>query len=218
VLELTSRLARLFWEALDRVDYAVTYVKCWAVDLIYGPEPPTSADKQREAEHARLKEAFPAIGLNGTVTADGELPATAETGAIGAARVSDPTPPRAGAAVDRHVGWCPAFDVTGLPHVSVSASRSHTPSLSIQQKIKRKQSKPRTQRDMMREILDQVGHNEQAACALYVQAEQAGRVMRLRNASGMSPSQYAAALWRDAHRSDRPWIIEYCRKRGIKVR
>jgi hypothetical protein len=47
---LTCRLARLFWEALDRVDYAVTDVKCWAVDRIYGPEPPTPADKQREAE------------------------------------------------------------------------------------------------------------------------------------------------------------------------
>ena len=32
VLELTSRLARLFWEALDRADYAVTLVRCWAVD------------------------------------------------------------------------------------------------------------------------------------------------------------------------------------------
>jgi hypothetical protein len=38
VLELTSRRARLFWEMLDRADYAVTYVKCWAVDLIYGSE------------------------------------------------------------------------------------------------------------------------------------------------------------------------------------
>jgi len=48
--ELTSRLARLFWEVLDRADYGVTHVKCWAVDRVYGLEPPTPADKQREAE------------------------------------------------------------------------------------------------------------------------------------------------------------------------
>jgi hypothetical protein len=67
VLELTSRGARLFWEMLDRADYAVTYVKCWAVDLIYGPEPPTPADRQRKAEHERLREAFPIIGLAGAI-------------------------------------------------------------------------------------------------------------------------------------------------------
>jgi hypothetical protein len=72
VLELTSRLARLFWEALDRVNYAVTLARCWAVDRIYGPEPPTPADKQREAEHKKLGEAFPMIGLNGTIAAEDE--------------------------------------------------------------------------------------------------------------------------------------------------
>jgi hypothetical protein len=67
VLELTSRLARLFWEALDRADYAVTLVRCWAVDHVYGPEPLTAADKQREAEHGRLRQAFPMIGLDGPI-------------------------------------------------------------------------------------------------------------------------------------------------------
>jgi hypothetical protein len=101
VLELTSRLARLFWEALDRADYAVTLVRCWAVDHVYGPEPLTAADKQREAEHERLREAFPAIGRNGTVAADGELQARAETGAIAAAQVSDANERRREASADR---------------------------------------------------------------------------------------------------------------------
>jgi hypothetical protein len=48
-LKLTSRLARLFWEALDRADYAVALARCWAVDRIYGPEPLIPADLKREA-------------------------------------------------------------------------------------------------------------------------------------------------------------------------
>jgi hypothetical protein len=67
-----NHLARLFWEALDRVDYAVTLARCWAVDLIYGPEPPTLADKQREADYERLRKAFPFINLDGTIAVDEE--------------------------------------------------------------------------------------------------------------------------------------------------
>jgi hypothetical protein len=79
------------------------------------------------------------------------------------------------------------------------------------------QRKPVTQRAMMRQILVELGHNERAACAAYVQAEHDGRVMRLRNESGMSPEEYAAALWRDGHRPDRPWIIDHCRKHRINI-
>jgi hypothetical protein len=78
VLELISRLALLFWEALDRVDYAVTLARCWAVDLIYGPEPPTLADRQREADYERLRTAFPEINFDRTITVDGERRAQAE--------------------------------------------------------------------------------------------------------------------------------------------
>ena len=91
---MTSRLIRLFWEAADRVDYAVTLARCWAVDRVWGPEPPTPADKQREAEHERLREAFPMIGLDGMIAVDGELPTNVEPGAAGAAQVSNPTEPR----------------------------------------------------------------------------------------------------------------------------
>jgi len=67
-----SRLARLFWEALDRVDYAVMLARCWALDLIYGPEPTTPADRQREAGHERLREAFPDVDFDETVAPEEE--------------------------------------------------------------------------------------------------------------------------------------------------
>jgi hypothetical protein len=101
VLELTSRLARLVWKALDRVDYALTLARCWVVDRIYGLEPPTPADIQREAEHERLREAFPTIGLDGTIAVDGK--AQVEPGAVGFAQVSDPTEPKPGMPADRLV-------------------------------------------------------------------------------------------------------------------
>ena len=63
MLELISRLGRLFWGALDRVDYAVTVVRCRIVDFIVGPEPPTPADEQREVEHKRLRNAFLSMGI-----------------------------------------------------------------------------------------------------------------------------------------------------------
>ena len=85
---MTGRLARLFWEALDGIDYAVTLARCWVVDLLYGPEPPTIADKQREAEHERLREASPVIDLEGTIPVDGNPHVEAE--AMRSAQISDP--------------------------------------------------------------------------------------------------------------------------------
>jgi hypothetical protein len=73
-----------------------------AVDRIYGPEPPTSADKQREAEHEELREAFPVIGLDGTIAVDDELRTLVEAGAIG--QVSDPTETRLEVPADRPTG------------------------------------------------------------------------------------------------------------------
>jgi hypothetical protein len=45
---MSSRLARLFWEALDRAAYAVTDARLWLFELIHGPEPSTPADEKRE--------------------------------------------------------------------------------------------------------------------------------------------------------------------------
>ena len=69
---MISLLARLSWIALDRVDYAVVRARCWAVDLIYGPEPPALANRQREAEHERLRTAFLFIDLDGSIAVGGE--------------------------------------------------------------------------------------------------------------------------------------------------
>jgi hypothetical protein len=91
---LISCVTRLFWEAVDRVDYAVTLARCWAVDRIYGPEPPSPADLKREAEHDELREAFPMIDLAGMIEVDREPRTHMESGAIGAAQVSNPTGPR----------------------------------------------------------------------------------------------------------------------------
>lgn len=78
-------------------------------------------------------------------------------------------------------------------------------------------SRPPTQRDMIRRLLDEYGHNESAVCTAYVRAELGGLVERKRNDSGHTPDEYAAALWRDGHRNDRPWIIDYCRQHRIKT-
>ena len=41
-------LARLFWRAVDALDYWLTQVALWAVDVASGPEPETEADRQRQ--------------------------------------------------------------------------------------------------------------------------------------------------------------------------
>jgi hypothetical protein len=101
VLDLISCVTRLFWEAVDRVDYALRLARCWVVDLICGPEPPTPADTQREAEHERLREAFPMIGLDGTIAVDDKLRTHVEAGVVGAGEVSDPTETRPEVPADR---------------------------------------------------------------------------------------------------------------------
>jgi hypothetical protein len=94
VLELITRLARVFWEALDRVDYAAALVRCWAVDVIYGPEPPTPADLKREAEHKKLGQAFPTIALDGTIAVHRSRRRHLGAKSIAPAQVSNPTEPR----------------------------------------------------------------------------------------------------------------------------
>ena len=51
-------LARLFWRALDRLDYWLTQARLWAVDAVYGPEPETAADRWRASDRERLLRAF----------------------------------------------------------------------------------------------------------------------------------------------------------------
>jgi hypothetical protein len=56
-------LARLFWRAVDAVDYSLTQVRLGIVDAVCGPEPRNPADEKREADRERLRKAFPKIGI-----------------------------------------------------------------------------------------------------------------------------------------------------------
>jgi hypothetical protein len=87
------------------------------------------------------------------------------------------------------------------------------------------QGKPIRQRDMVRQLLTACGYNEVAVCSGYAKAERDGVVLRRGNTRNRSPQEYAAVLWRDGHRAhsddgrqrNGPWIIEYCKKHGIKI-
>jgi hypothetical protein len=57
-------LPRFLSWAIDGIGYAVTSVRLAILDWISGPEPPTPADRQREAERERLQRALPAIDLD----------------------------------------------------------------------------------------------------------------------------------------------------------
>ena len=53
-------LLRLYWEALDRLAYAMTDARLWLFELMHGPEAATRADEARETDRAPL-EVLPAI-------------------------------------------------------------------------------------------------------------------------------------------------------------
>jgi hypothetical protein len=64
---MINHVTRLFWKALDRIDYALMYARLWLFDLIHGSEPPTLADEKRGADHERLRSAFPNIDIDGSI-------------------------------------------------------------------------------------------------------------------------------------------------------
>jgi hypothetical protein len=55
-------LRRCWWRAFDRVCYCIVLIRLWIFDRIHGPELPTTADLERDADHERLVRAFPAAG------------------------------------------------------------------------------------------------------------------------------------------------------------
>ena len=57
-------LLRLFWEALDRLAYAVMDARLWWFDLMHGLEAATRADETRETDRERLQKAFSEIGIS----------------------------------------------------------------------------------------------------------------------------------------------------------
>ena len=46
----------------------LVFERLWSFDVIYEPEPPTPAGLKREAEHQRLREAFPSADIDKTMT------------------------------------------------------------------------------------------------------------------------------------------------------
>jgi hypothetical protein len=59
VLEAVRRLS---WRAIDRVCGFFVLMRLWIFDRLHGPEPPTPADLQREADHERLVRGVPMTG------------------------------------------------------------------------------------------------------------------------------------------------------------
>jgi hypothetical protein len=57
---LLETVRRFWWRAFDRVCGFFVLIRLSIHDRIYGPEPPTPADVEREADHERLVRAFPA--------------------------------------------------------------------------------------------------------------------------------------------------------------
>src|SRR5437016_5756829 len=84
--------SRLFWEAVDGVEYAVMDARLRLFELIYGPEPPTPADEKREAHRNGTKE-LPAIDFGAFMaTANGSR----DTNSIDVKRHAIGTPDRHG--------------------------------------------------------------------------------------------------------------------------
>jgi hypothetical protein len=52
-------LQRLFWRAVDHLDYALTLARLRILDALAGPEPETPADQQRHRDREQLESAFP---------------------------------------------------------------------------------------------------------------------------------------------------------------
>ena len=59
---LLEAVRRLWWRAFDPVCGFFVLIRLSILDRIYGPELPTSADIQREADQERLVRALPAAG------------------------------------------------------------------------------------------------------------------------------------------------------------
>jgi hypothetical protein len=54
-------LRRLFWRAVDALDYLLTLVRLLILDALAGPEPETPTDQQRERDWEQVARAFPQL-------------------------------------------------------------------------------------------------------------------------------------------------------------
>ena len=55
-------IRRHWWRAFDRLCGCFVFARLFILDRLFGPEPATPADPQREADHEQLVKAFPAVG------------------------------------------------------------------------------------------------------------------------------------------------------------
>jgi hypothetical protein len=63
-MHVGDRFVRLLLRIVDAVANAIMSARLLIVDWIYGPEPPTPADRQRETEKGRLQRAFAQIDID----------------------------------------------------------------------------------------------------------------------------------------------------------
>jgi hypothetical protein len=73
--------------------------RCWLVNLIYGPEPPTPA--KRWADREQLQKAFPGVDFDGTVIVEEERGAQTQAKLTIPVTASDIAPPRSAASAHR---------------------------------------------------------------------------------------------------------------------
>jgi hypothetical protein len=56
---LETRLGRIFWSIVDRLDYVLTLVRLRILDAVAGPEPEMPADQKREKDREQIEREFP---------------------------------------------------------------------------------------------------------------------------------------------------------------
>jgi hypothetical protein len=61
-----------------------------------------------------------------------------------------------------------------------------------------------SQREFMRGLVRQNGHDMERVCRLFAQAERVGVIQRASNQHKLTPEEYAVALWRDGVRKE--WL------------
>jgi hypothetical protein len=49
VVSVVSDSSMIFWRAVDRLDYWIWYARLRIIDALYGPEPETEANRQRNS-------------------------------------------------------------------------------------------------------------------------------------------------------------------------
>jgi hypothetical protein len=69
----------------------------------------------------------------------------------------------------------------------------------------------------MRQLLLEFGYNEAKVCAAYADGDRRGAIPRKSDKNAMTPDAYAAEVWKDGHRDRSPWILAFCKQRGIRI-